>query len=241
MSYRSDGGGPAAPASGHGAVATPQPSPHKAVAQRPPATRRDSGGAEARAPYRRRRAHSHQPGLCSDKWGASCPDGGAVAGARRLGRRRSDGGLGPTKPVQPLKAPPRWAPSLTRHPPAATPQPSPHKAVAQRPQGQHQRPQGRHGCLVPGPGDARLLRGAPPQAAPHRATLSSRTCGRPSRLQPAHQQTQTAVNQRRTIQQPRQGRPRQETIAVLPPGQLQKTTKNTKQSYKGRLIKQHFC
>ena len=37
--------------------------------------RRDSGGgAEARAPYRRRRAHSHQPGLCSDKWGASCPD-----------------------------------------------------------------------------------------------------------------------------------------------------------------------
>ena len=39
-----------------------------------PAGQRGSGGAEARAPYRRRRAHSHQPGLCSDKWGASCPD-----------------------------------------------------------------------------------------------------------------------------------------------------------------------
>ena len=65
--------------------------------------RRDSGeGAEARVPYRRRRAHSHRPGLSSDKWGASCPDGGAVAdgrrrasGARRLGRRRSYGGPGP--------------------------------------------------------------------------------------------------------------------------------------------------
>ena len=45
------------------------------------------GGAEARAPIRRRRAHSHRPGLCSDKWGASCPDCGAVAG----GRRRASG------------------------------------------------------------------------------------------------------------------------------------------------------
>ena len=117
MSYRSD-------------VATPQPSPHKAVAQRPPATRRDSGGAEARAPIRRRRAHSHRPGLCSDKWGASCPDvwsRGRRASPRQrgscLGRRRSDGGPGPTKPVRPLPAPRRGASPLTRHPPAATPQP----------------------------------------------------------------------------------------------------------------------
>ena len=91
-----------------------------------PATRRDvaahgpsagsGGGAEARAPYRRRRAHSHRPGLCSDKWGASCPDvwsRGPRASPRQrgscLGRRRSDGGPGPTKPVQPLTPPRRGA------------------------------------------------------------------------------------------------------------------------------------
>ena len=121
MSYRSDGGGPAAPASGHGAVAAPQPSPHMAVA---PATRRDSGGAEARAPIRCRRAHSHQPGLCSDKWGASCPDvwsRGPRASPRQrgscLGRRRSYGGPGLTKPVQPLSPPQRGASSRTCHRP----------------------------------------------------------------------------------------------------------------------------
>ncbi len=121
MSYRSDGGGPAAPASGHCAVAAPQPSPHMAVA---PATRRDSGGAEARAPIRRRRAHSHQPGLCSDKWGASCPDvwsRGPRASPRQrgscLGRRRSYGGPGLTKPVQPLSPPQRGASSRTCHRP----------------------------------------------------------------------------------------------------------------------------
>ena len=118
-----------------------------------PATRRDvaahgpsagsGGGAEARAPYRRRRAHSHRPGLCSDKWGASCPDvwsRGPRASPRQrwrswsYGRRRSDGGPGPTKPVQPLTPPRRGASSLaSRHLPAATPQPSPTRPSRQRP------------------------------------------------------------------------------------------------------------
>ena len=77
---------------------------------------------------------------------------------------------------------------------------------------------------------------------PHREQPpSSPICGRHPLGQPTQQGTQAAVNQRRIIQQPRQGCPRQETIAVLPPGQLQKPTKNTKQSYKGRLIIRHFC
>ncbi len=100
-----------------------------------PATRRDvaahgpsagsGGGAEARAPIRRRRAHSHRPGLCSDKWGASCPDvwsRGPRASPRQrgscLGRRRSYGGPGPTKPVRPLSPPQRGAsPRTCTYPP----------------------------------------------------------------------------------------------------------------------------
>ena len=77
---------------------------------------------------------------------------------------------------------------------------------------------------------------------PHREQPPpSPICGRHPLGQPTQQGTQAAVNQRRIIQQPRQGCPHQETIAVLPPGQLQKPTKNTKQSYKGRLIIRHFC
>ena len=64
---------------------------------------------------------------------------------------------------------------------------------------------------------------------PHREQPpSSPICGRHPLGQPTQQGTQAAVNQRRIIQQPRQGCPRQETIAVLPPGQLQKTTKKHK-------------
>ena len=103
---------------------------------------RNSGGAEARAPFRRRRAHSHQPGLCSDKWGASRPDGGAVADARRLGRRRSDGGPGPTKPVQPLSTPQRGASSRTcdrPHRPHNPPPTKPSRSDRRRSQGQHER------------------------------------------------------------------------------------------------------
>ena len=97
-----------------------------------PATRRDSGGAEARAPIRRRRAHSHRPGLCSDKWGASCPDvwsRGRRASPRQrgscLGRRRSDVVPGPTKPVQPLSTPQRGASSRTCHRPQRPRNPPP--------------------------------------------------------------------------------------------------------------------
>ena len=339
------------------------------------------GGAEAQASIRRRRAHSHQPGLCSDKWGASCPDvwsRGPRASPRQrgscLGRRRSYGGPGLTKPVQPLSPPQRGASSRTCHrpqqprnpplqgrrasdpaglaapaglvprppsercrswsyeagpaavtasawsvlpympppaatpqpyptavapatpqpptvpakagnppggagctcrPPAPTPRPSPHMAVApatRRSQGQHQRPQvrtllaplqRRQNCLVPATRRSRptsphsVVSSAAPSAwppgrctrpcwrscsvPPPGATPSSPICGRHPLGQPARQGTQTEVNQRRIIQQPRQGCPRRETIAVLPPGQLQKTTKNTKQSYKGRLIIRHFC
>ena len=145
---------------------------------------RNSGGAEARAPFRRRRAHSHQPGLCSDKWGASRPDGGAVADARRLGRRRSDGGPGPTKPVQPLSTPQRGASSRTcdhPHRPHNPPPTKPSRSDRRRSQGQHQRPQvrsplgalqGRPHRHVPGPGGPRLLRPGPPSTAPQRAPCS---------------------------------------------------------------------
>ncbi len=160
-------------------------------------------------------------------------------------------------------------------PPAPTPRPSPHMAVApatRRSQGQHQRPQvrtllaplqRRQNCLVPATRRSRptsphsVVSSAAPSAwppgrctrpcwrscsvPPPGATPSSPICGRHPLGQPARQGTQTEVNQRRIIQQPRQGCPRRETIAVLPPGQLQKTTKNTKQSYKGRLIIRHFC
>ncbi len=113
--------------------------------------------------------------------------------------------------------------------------PSPHRASDPR--------HTRRGKEAPMPAGGRRPGPAGDHAAcPHQEQPpSSPICGRHPLGQPAQQGTQTAVNQRRTIQQPRQGCPRQETIAVLPPGQLQKTTKNTKQSYKGRLIKQHFC
>ena len=141
------------------------------------------------------------------------------------------------------------------HPPAATPQHSPYKAVApatgnpgwrrgasltpSRSDPQHSR----RGKEAPMPAGGRRPGPAGGHATcPHREQPpSSPICGRHPLGQPAQQGTQTAVNQRRIIQQLRQERPRRETIAVLPPGQLQKTTKNTKQSYKGRLIKQHFC
>ena len=82
-----------------------------------------------------RRAHSHRPGLCSDKWGVSCPDvwsRGRRASPRQrgscLGRRRSDGGPGPTKPVQPLSTPQRGASPL-----ACTYPPPPHNTPPTRP------------------------------------------------------------------------------------------------------------
>ena len=76
-------------------------------------------GAEARAPIRRRRAHSHRPGLCSDNVGRKLPrlwSRGRRASPRQrgssLGRRRSDVVPSPTKPVQPLTPPRRERPPV---------------------------------------------------------------------------------------------------------------------------------
>ncbi len=87
-----------------------------------------------------RRAHSHRPGLCSDKWGASCPDAwsrGRRASPRQrgscLGRRRSDGGLGPAKPVQLLSPPQRGASPLACTYPPPPRNPPPTKPSRQRP------------------------------------------------------------------------------------------------------------
>ena len=216
-----------------------------------PATRRDvaahgpsagsGGGAEARAPYRRRRAHSHQPGLYSDKWGASCPDGGAEARGPRPpseGWRSWSYEAGPAADTASARS---VLPCM--HLPAATPQPSPTRPSRQRPREGGNPPGGAaslppHGRRASDPREerrphARRWTQTPPcwrssSVPPPGATPFSPICGRHPLGQPAQQGTQTAVNQRRIIQQPRQGRPRQETIAVLPPGQLQETTKKHK-------------
>ena len=147
-------------------------------------------------------------------------------------RRASDPATHPPQPT-----PTHVIPAIQAGIHRAGRRPSPHVAVAQRPPAQQTRKGGPHArrwtqtrpcwrsCNVPPPG----------------ATPPSPICGRHPLGQPTQQGTQAAVNQRRIIQQPRQGCPHQETIAVLPPGQLQKPTKNTKQSYKGRLIIRHFC
>ena len=80
------------------------------------------------------------PDLVLTMWGASCPDGGAVAdgrrrasGARRLGRRRSYGGPGPYEagPIADRASARGSLPYM--HPPPATPQPSPTRPSRQRP------------------------------------------------------------------------------------------------------------
>ena len=171
-----------------------------------PATRRDvaahgpsagsGGGAEARTPIRRRRAHSHRPGLCSDKWGASCPDvwsRGPRASPRQrgscLGRRRSDGGPGPTKPVQPLSPPRRGAssractyPPPPRNPPTSFPHPPGRRASDPReggnppwgPRGRRPSPGASHGPAS----DAR-------KGGPHaRRWTQTRPCWRSSSVPP---------------------------------------------------------
>ena len=206
-----------------------------------------------------RRAHSHQPGLCSDKWGASCPDGGAVAGGPRPPSERWRSWSYEAGPAAVTAS--AWSVLPYMHLPAVAPaHPSPTKPSRQRPR-EGGNPPGGAASLPPRgrraatPSTADEERRPPcPQVDADPALLEimqraptgsnpppSPICGRHPLGQPTQQGTQAAVNQRRIIQQPRQGCPHQETIAVLPPGQLQKPTKNTKQSYKGRLIIRHFC
>ena len=120
MSYRSDGGGPAAPASGHGAVAaTATLAPQsRAATVSDPARQRGSGGAGAvSAPTC---PPLTGPDFVLTMWGASCPavwSRGRRASPRQrgscLGRRRSDVVPGPTKPVQALPSTRRGASSRT--------------------------------------------------------------------------------------------------------------------------------
>ena len=81
------------------------------------------------------------------------------------------------------------------------------------------------------------------QRAPHQEQPPPRlSAGRHPLGQPAQQGTQTAVNQRRIIQQLRQERPASgKQLLFYPPASFKRRQKNTKQSYKGRLIKWHFC
>ena len=187
--------------------------------------RRDSGGgAEARVPYRRRRAHSHRPGLCSDKWGASCPDvwsRGRRASPRQrgscLGRRRSDGGPGPTKPVQPLTAPRRGAsPRTCAHPPP------PRNTPPTRPSRQRPGIQG---------GGA----GCPPLCAITRtdpATLSYKAVAqRPPATQPASTRPSTHPHD----SQSKEASQSKNQPPLFPPDPLQKSEKKVKDNLKWRI------
>ena len=247
-------------------MATPQPSPHKAVAQRPPC--HQSLASTEYAFY----SYVHQPPMKAARevrcrrqpvrWRRSC-----CVGERPLCRQRPRNPP-PTKPSR----------SDRQRPPTHQTQKGSHHAQRwtqtrrRRSQGQHERPQVRtllaalqRRQRLPCPSTRRsrptsphsVVSSSAPSAwppgrrtrpcwrsssvPPPGATPSSPICERHPLGQPAQQGTQTAVNQRRIIHQLRQERLRRETIAVLPPGQLQKTTKNTKQSYKGRLIIWHFC
>ena len=114
-----------------------------------------------------RRAHSHQPGLCSDKWGASCPDGGAVAGGPRPpseGWRSWSYEAGPAADTASARSVP---PCM--HLPAANPQPSPTRPSRRRPPAHPSAKGGPHArrwtqtrpcwrsCNVPPPGATPLL------------------------------------------------------------------------------------
>ena len=238
----------------------PPTKPSRSDRQRP------GGGAEVRAPIRRRRAHSHQPGLCSDKWGASCPDvwsRGPRASPRQrgscLGRRRSDVVPGPTKPVQPLTPPRRGAsplactyPPPTRNPPPTKPSrsdrqrpreggnppwrggvPSPHVAVAQRPPAQQTRKGGPHArrwtqtrpcwrsCNVPPPGAT-----PPPRLSAEDTPWANRPSKGP-RPQSIKGESSNSLGK---------GALTRKQLLFYPPASFKNRQKNTKQSYKGRLI-----
>ena len=174
-----------------------------------------------------------------------------------LGRRRRDGGPGPTKPVRPLTPPRRGASSLActyppppRNPPlqgrrASDPakagihragrRPSPHMAVAASDPREERRPHARRWTQTPPCWRSSSV--PPPGATPF-----SPICGRHPLGQPAQQGTQTAVNQRRIIQQPSARAPSPgNNLLFYPPASFKRRQKNTKQSYTGGLIIRHVC
>ena len=223
---------------GHPATLPPQS--RRAATASDPA---DSGGAEARAPIRRRRAHSHRPGLCSDKWGASCPDvwsRGRRASPRQrgscLGRRRSDVVPGPTKPVQPLSPPRRGASSRTCHRPQR-PRNPPLQGRAQATPGL------RRGKEAPMPAGGRrpalleIMQRAPTRSNPPPRLSAEDTpwANRPSkgpRRQSIKGEPSNSLGK---------GAPARKQLLFYPPASFKRRQKTQSNLTKGGLIKQHFC
>ena len=168
----------------------------------PPTTRRASNLELSTLPPHGRRASANP--------GGGAPGYGSLPYARATTAPQPS----PRVAVAPATASDPALPRATSAPssPVAT---SPHSVVSSAapsawPPGRRTRPCW-SSCSVPPPG----------------ATPSSPICGRHPLGQPARQGTQTEVNRRRTIQQLRQGRPRRETIAVLPPRPASKVDKKT--------------
>ena len=214
-------------------------------------------------PYRRRRAHSHRPGLCSDKWGASCPDvwsRGPRASPRQRGScpgpRRSDGGPGPTKPVQPLSTPRRGASSLActyppppRNPPLQGRRASDPREGGNPPGGAASLPHmavapatpARKGGPMPADGRRHRPAGGHP-ACPHREQPPSRLsaedtpwANRPSkgpRPQSIKGGSSNSLGK---------GALARKQLLFYPPASFKRRQKNTKQSYTGGLIIRHVC
>ncbi len=232
-----------------------------------------------------RRAHSHRPGLCSDKWGASCPDAwsrGRRASPRQrgscLGRRRSDGGPGPTKPVQLLSPPRRGAsPRACTYPPPPR-NPPPTKPSRQRPRSDPSTPAHPHSRhwhppnVIPAKAGIHREGRRPSPQWPSPATPDEERrppCPQvdadPALLE-VMQRAPTGSNPpprlsaedtpwaNRPSKGPRpqsikgessnslgKGALARKQLLFYPPASFKRPTKNTKQSYKGRLIIRHFC
>ena len=230
----------------------------RAVAGEGNARRDSGGGAEARAPYRRRRAHSHQPGLCSDKWGASCPDGGAVAGGPRPpseGWRSWSYEAGPAADTASA-----WSVLPYMRPPAATPQPSPTRPSRQRPR-EGGNPPGGAASLPP-----QSRRAATPSTADEERRPPCPQVDADPALLEVMQRAPTGSNPPPRLSaedtpwanRPSKGpRPKsikggssnslgksalaRKQLLFYPPASFKRRQKNTKQSYTGGLIIRHVC